>query len=292
MAAPTRNGLAAVVCLILAALAPVFLASALSAQAPPSQEGFGENVEVNVVNVDVFVTDKDGNPVPGLEKSDFEIREDGKKVEITNFEAVDRGAAPGPGQSPGGPPGTAAPDPQMPSRSLTAGTAPADALQLVVYVDNFNIRPAHRARVLQQLRDFLTRELHPSDRVMLVTYDLGLQVRLPFTADRTALGRALDGAERLAANGSEAERAAPRGSPADPRHPGEEPEHRLARRPALRQRPARAAEEEAEAAMARRRRRKTGRRSSRSAPWTSRSRPAPMPRPRASRSWATSPRSR
>src|SRR5215203_626141 len=96
MAAPTRNGLAVVVCLILAALTP-----SLSAQAPPPQDQFGEAVDVNVVNVDVYVTDKNGRPVTGLRKEEFELREDGKRVEITNFEAVDRGAAPAPEGSPG-----------------------------------------------------------------------------------------------------------------------------------------------------------------------------------------------
>lgn len=198
MAAPLesrRSGLAVVLCLILAALAP-----ALSAQVPATPEGFSELVEVDVVNVDVFVTDKDGNPVPGLEKKDFEIREDGKRVDISNFDVVDRSAAPA-AQA------TAQTDPQMPSMNVTVGTVPADALQLVVYVDNFNLRPANRARVLRQLREFLTQELRASDRVMLVTYDLGMQVRLPFTADRAALGRALDGVERLSANGGEVERA-------------------------------------------------------------------------------------
>lgn len=195
MAAPTRSGLAAALCLAAAALAP-----ALSAQAPPSQEGFGEQIQVDVVNVDVFVTDKDGNPVTGLERKDFEIREDGKRVEITNFEVVDRGAAPA----------AAASAPQAPpamSPAAATQAVPSDAMQLVVYIDNSNIRPANRARVLRQLRDFLTRELQADDRVMLATYDLGLQVRVPFTADRAALGRALDGVERLAANGGEIERA-------------------------------------------------------------------------------------
>ncbi|HKH48419.1 MAG TPA: VWA domain-containing protein [Thermoanaerobaculia bacterium] len=198
MAAPLasrRGGLAIVLCLALVALAP-----ALAAQAPAAQEGFSEQVQVDVVNVDAFVTDKAGNPVPGLQKKDFEIREDGKRVDISNFEAVDRGAEPAA-------PAASQDDPQMPSMELTLGAAPADAMQLVVYIDNFNLRPANRARVLRQLREFLTRELRPSDRVMLVTYDLGMQVRLPFTTDRAALGRALDGVGLLAANGSEAERA-------------------------------------------------------------------------------------
>lgn len=191
-----RRRLAAAVCLFLTALAPP-----LFAQAPTGQDSFGEKVEVNVVNVDVHVTDKNGNPVPGLTKKDFEIFEDGKRVDLSYFEEVDRGAPPVPAPS-----GTE-PDPQMPSMSLTVGAAPADALHLVVYIDNFNISASHRGRVVGQLREFLTRELRAADRVMLVTYDRGMQVRLPFTADRAALGRALDGMERLAASGGDLTRA-------------------------------------------------------------------------------------
>src|SRR5215218_9207194 len=64
---------------------------------PPVQESFGEAIEVSVVNLDVFVTDRKGQPVTGLRKEDFEIREDGKPVEISNFFAESRGtAAPAP----------------------------------------------------------------------------------------------------------------------------------------------------------------------------------------------------
>jgi VWFA-related protein len=192
-----RGGLVVALCLTLAALA-----SPLASQAPAvAGEGFGDQVEVNVVNLDVFVTDKAGNPVPGLQQKDFEVFEDGKRVEISNFQEVDRGAAPAAPTAP-----VVDEDPQMPSMSLALGTAPAEAMHLVVYIDNFNIRPANRARVLRQLREFVTSELNPKDRVMLVTYDLGMQVRLPFTTDRSVLGRALDGIERLSANGQELER--------------------------------------------------------------------------------------
>ena len=47
---------------------------------PPSADAFGE------VNVDVM--DRDGRPVAGLRKEDFEVFEDGKRVEVTNFRAV------------------------------------------------------------------------------------------------------------------------------------------------------------------------------------------------------------
>jgi hypothetical protein len=43
---------------------------------------------VNVVEVDVVVTDTKGQPVRGLKQGDFEILEDGKPVELATFSAV------------------------------------------------------------------------------------------------------------------------------------------------------------------------------------------------------------
>ena len=52
-----------------------------------------ESIEVRVVNVDVVVADRDGKPVTGLTKDDFEIFEDKKPQVITNFYEV-RGGVP------------------------------------------------------------------------------------------------------------------------------------------------------------------------------------------------------
>ena len=46
---------------------------------------FIDRVDVNVVNVEVFVTDRDGNRVADLTADDFEIYEDGRLVEVSNF---------------------------------------------------------------------------------------------------------------------------------------------------------------------------------------------------------------
>jgi len=40
---------------------------------------------VDLVDVDVVVTDDDGKPVTGLKKDDFDVREDGKPVELKTF---------------------------------------------------------------------------------------------------------------------------------------------------------------------------------------------------------------
>ena len=54
--------------------------------AQSAEEGvFFETVDVNVVNVQVFVTDKKGNPVTGLGIDDFEVFENKQPVKISNL---------------------------------------------------------------------------------------------------------------------------------------------------------------------------------------------------------------
>src|SRR5690349_9052149 len=184
---------------VLWVLFVLFVLSSSSATAQPPS--FGDTVDVQVVNVDVSVTGKDGQPVTGLEKGDFKLYVDGKRVEITNFEAVDRTSSPAgaPAPAPSAAPGEAP--------AVSAGAAPEESLHLVVYVDNVNIRMGNRARALQELRDFLTRQLVPGDRVTIVSYDQGLHVRLPFTSDPAAIAAALDGLGRLTVRGDEDDRA-------------------------------------------------------------------------------------
>ena len=161
------------------------LSRALAQQAPPEErpdgEVFFDRVEVNVVNVEVFVTDRDGNPVTGLEPKDFELLEDGEPVEITNFLAIQDGAlAPEAGEEPeasgiagsgtgGGPP------------RLT--TVPRDQrLHVVIFLDNMNIDARTRNPVLEQLRGFLRESLGPQDRVMLTSFNGALKIEQGLTS--------------------------------------------------------------------------------------------------------------
>jgi len=142
------------------------LAVPLLAQEPPPEDSFAEAVEVSVVNLDVFVTDKKGQPLNGLKREDFEVYEDGKPVEISNFYAESRTEAP----------------------VAAEGKAPADRpqdqrLRLVVFADDVNTEPQGRTRILERLKDFFRRELAPGDQVMLVRYNGGLEIRRAFTAD-------------------------------------------------------------------------------------------------------------
>jgi VWFA-related protein len=58
-------------------------------QQNPQQPNFSISVTVPVVNVDVVVTDDEGNYLPGLKKENFRILEDGAPQAITNFSTGD-----------------------------------------------------------------------------------------------------------------------------------------------------------------------------------------------------------
>jgi VWFA-related protein len=63
-------------------LLPFLFAFAAVAQEAPR---LGETVDVSIINVDVVVTDRQGNRVRGLKQEDFELRENGKVKVISNF---------------------------------------------------------------------------------------------------------------------------------------------------------------------------------------------------------------
>lgn len=144
------------------------------------QPVFSEVVQVHVVNVDVYATDKKGNPIRDLTAADFEISEDGKPMEITHFSLLtaEKGAA-GDAEPSSGPA-------TRPSEVVAgeSGSAPPDRrLWLVVYIDNTNLRTFDRRRVLGQLREFLAQGVDTQAEVMVASYDRALNIRLPFTSD-------------------------------------------------------------------------------------------------------------
>src|SRR6185369_2769358 len=161
---------------------------------------FGERVDVDLVNIEVYVTDKDGHPVSGLQRDDFTLLEDGKPMQITNFAVVDGSPA---ASSPGASTAAAA---VAPAAAVPAERV-SDPQHLVLFIDNTHITAGHRNRVLWQVRDFLGRRLAAGDPVMLVTWDPGLHIRLPFTIDREALTKALDAQERVATTNRERARS-------------------------------------------------------------------------------------
>src|SRR6478609_9404825 len=116
------------------AVAVVFFALVIQAQ-----EKVSETVEVRVVNVDVVVRDRAGNPVHGLTKDDFEIYQNGKKQVITNLYE----AAPAP---PAAVTTAATTEPTAsPASMLTSPFTDVRPHRILVLVDNYSLDPARRA---------------------------------------------------------------------------------------------------------------------------------------------------
>jgi len=173
--------------------------AAPDSEKPSEEDRFFDVIDVNLVNVDVYVTDKKGNAIHGLTKDDFELFEDDRPMTITNFYAVAEGQA----ASEEAPQPEAAPaEPGLTARIPDTLEVPEDQrLHLVVYIDNWNIKPFNRNRVFSSIRDFLRTQIGREDRVMLMTYDREPHVRRPFTSDATAIAAALFDIEKLSANG-------------------------------------------------------------------------------------------
>lgn len=126
---------------------------------------FGETIDVRVINVEVVVTDKDGNPVLGLGPEDFRLRVDGEEIPIDYFSEIRGGvaveAAPageGAAAAPGGLP-TISPGQPVPTSYL-------------LFIDDYFSIVRDRNQVLDNLMDQLPL-LGPQDRMAVVAFDGG-----------------------------------------------------------------------------------------------------------------------
>jgi VWFA-related protein len=178
-----------------------------AASAAKTDEPFVDIVNVGVVNIDVYVTDKKGNAITGLGKDDFQLFENGRPVEITNFYAVNNGKAVTPltaveKEAAATP---AVPGALPPSELEKVQTPEDQKLRLIVYVDNYNLRPFNRNRVMRELRAFLGRTMGKDDLMMLATYDRELHIRHTFTSDASLIAAGMLDLEKISAQGVHAD---------------------------------------------------------------------------------------
>ena len=204
------------VCLLAAVTTPV--GSQPPATAPPSSPdtSFREVIDVNVVNLTVRVTDKEGRPVKGLGRGDFEILEDGKPVEIANFYEVSSSTdyarcAPSRRRAPNRRPRRRRPrsNPRPAGRRRTA----PPVRHVTIFVDNANIHPRNRQLVFRGLRNFLHDRTGPGDRIMVVTFHNDYEVVQPFTDSNADVVQAIDQLEQRAVGRPRDPRRAASGDP-------------------------------------------------------------------------------
>jgi VWFA-related protein len=132
-------------------LAALVGAPPLAAQEPKASGG-SERIDVDVVNVDVYASDKKGAPVTDLTESDFQVLEDGKKVKLTGFSS--------------------------------SGAVGGGELSVVVYVDGTQLAEANRAQALQGIASVLEERMGESGPAVMVTYfDGSMHMEQDFTRD-------------------------------------------------------------------------------------------------------------
>lgn len=164
-----------------------------SSDAEEPTDTYFEAVDVQVVNVDVYVTDKStGERVRGLTKDDFEIFEDGRPVAVSNFLAVEDGRPLGLPEIEADAPETIPlgdlPDLRLEKKELP----PEQQLHVVVYIDNLFLQVFSRNRAIRQIRTFLQDRLREGDRVMIATFQRSLRIRQPFTTDYSVVAEILN----------------------------------------------------------------------------------------------------
>ncbi|MBI3401798.1 MAG: VWA domain-containing protein [Acidobacteria bacterium] len=168
-----------------AALFLLVTGTALTAgQAPapaPPQPTF--KLRVDYVEVDVVVTDKNGNLVRDLKKEDFQVLEDGKGQTITNFTHVDipveRGDRP-----------LFASEPIEPD--VRTNEKPFDGRVYVMVIDDYHTRFGRTQRVKAAAKQFIERRLGAND-VMAVVHTAGATTaNQEFTSNKKLLLAAVD----------------------------------------------------------------------------------------------------
>lgn len=131
---------------------------------------------VDTVNVEVLVTDRAGNPVPGLSAADFEVYDDGAPQTIVSFSSGDGEAG----------------DAASPTR--------VEPVAVLVFVDNSSLDPPERDEILGRIRGEVESGWPgPGVPVMLASGNTAVRIVQPFTTDPERLRDGLSAMQREAA---------------------------------------------------------------------------------------------
>ncbi len=145
----------------------------------------------NLVVVDVFVRDKSGRDIPGLDRDAFAVFEDGKPQKVSVFEFQRLAGDPLP-------PVSAAPA-LKPAAARVQGITPSrggeiryqDRRLIVLFFDLSAMQSAEQIRAQKAAVNFLSRQMTASDMVAVMTFSSELRVLQDFTSDRDLLTSAI-----------------------------------------------------------------------------------------------------
>src|SRR5262249_34216495 len=146
-------------------------------------------INVNLVQVDAVVTDSQDRPVTNLKASDFEMLQDGKRQNITNFSYVTTRPVPA----------SATPAPGVPKIQPKALGPPPKKIKIgdvrrtvALVVDDLGLSFESIARIRQSLEKFVDTEMEPGDLVAIIRTGSGMGALQQFTSDKRLLYAAID----------------------------------------------------------------------------------------------------
>jgi VWFA-related protein len=138
-------------------------------------------VDVDYVDVDVTVRDRDGNFVSNLDRDDFEVFEDGKRQKIDTFSYVEIPVVP---------------EPRFLGRAISpdtrSNTYDFTGRVYVLVLDDLDISPLRASTVKRAAREFLERHLSSNDIAAVVFTSGRVEAAQDFTSDRGLLLAAVD----------------------------------------------------------------------------------------------------
>jgi VWFA-related protein len=144
---------------------------------------------VNLVEVDIAVTDRDGKPLKGLRQDQFSIAEDGKDQKISTFDYYDveklEKAEAGDSAPITIPIGSVAPAEEVRQQIR-------DRRMMVLFFDLTSLQPNDLTRSTLAAKQFLSKQMTPADLVGVVAFGNQLRVIADFTNDRDLLYSAVD----------------------------------------------------------------------------------------------------
>ena len=156
------------------------------------REGVRAAVDVTVMDLDVVATGKGGEPVTDLGKNEVTVIVDGIPYAPDYFARIDAGQVHGPDLA------NASPDVVL--ETTRAGDTRWVPRQFLAFFDDEHLMPFERKRVIEGLRDFVTR-LSPSDSMALLAYNISTRVFVPFTSSKEDLLGGLSKLEKLPPRG-------------------------------------------------------------------------------------------
>ena len=191
-------------------LTAILVAATATSTTPSAQSNQPQSVfrtHLNVVSVDIIVRDKSGAVVRDLKAADFEVREDGKVQEITNFnfEEVNEKKA----QAVESAELLAGVEEKLAEESkhaASATVAPVKAVDapkpmtsdmlagrrlITLVFDVSSMQPEDVQRAVDSANKYVDEKMSPADLVAVATVGSTLSVLTDFTADRAKVSQAL-----------------------------------------------------------------------------------------------------